>query len=163
MYKTACICLVMFSILLLTVPAVNGDVKEGEWLYYELNCDFCHMIGDEGRPAGPHLTGIGDRMTNKMIRGFLLYPKNYYPELSYMPSYKHLPEEEIESLVVFMASLKNPEIAEDEYDYEYEVTFPPKQNPTPSKAKTTPGFETAAAVIALLALWAVFFRSRGRA
>ena len=152
----------MFSILLLTVGTVNGDVEDGELLYYDLNCDFCHMIGDEGRPAGPHLSGIGDRMTNKMIRDFLIYPKNYYPELSMMPSYDHLPEEDFENLVLFMASLKDPEIVESEYDYEYEVTFPPNPNPTPSNAKTTPGFETFMGVIAVLALWAVFFRRHGK-
>ena len=99
-------------------------------------------------------------MTNKMIRDLLVYPKNYYPELSMMPSYDHLPEEDFENLVLSMASLKDPEIVEDEYDYEYEVTFLLAQSPTPSRAKTTPGFEAFIGFIAVLALWAVSFRRR---
>lgn len=74
----------------------------GRRVYREERCARCHSIAGEGSPRSP-LDGVGDRLTREEIRLWIVAPQEIAPRVR-KPSYE-LPEEELEALVAYMASL----------------------------------------------------------
>lgn len=74
----------------------------GRRVYREQRCARCHSIAGEGSPRSP-LDGVGDRLTREEIRLWIVAPQEIAPRVR-KPSYD-LPDEELEALVAYMASL----------------------------------------------------------
>lgn len=81
------------------VKAASGPVAEGAQLFHRKGCEFCHRIAGYGGLAGPDLTDVGDRLTEKQIR------TRIYAGGAKMPAYaKLLAPSEIDALVAFLSS-----------------------------------------------------------
>ncbi len=63
-------------------------------------CLTCHKIGENGGTLGPELTEIGAKLPAAGIRRTLLNPSGI------MPPYTELPQEKLDSIVEFLASLR---------------------------------------------------------
>ncbi|MGB7841658.1 MAG: c-type cytochrome, partial [Salinimicrobium sp.] len=52
-----------------TIPADNDDpiVKQGEQLFYDVKCAYCHTMGKTGGKKGPELTHVAQRLNKKQI------------------------------------------------------------------------------------------------
>jgi cytochrome c2 len=91
--------------LLLTAPAFAAEDSRAIELINSLGCKGCHKINGEGGTLGPALDGVGKRLDEKKIRRQLLDPKSANPG-SMMPSFGHLPQKDIETLVDYLDGLK---------------------------------------------------------
>ena len=54
-----------------TVPAEENDpvVQQGEKLFYDMKCAYCHKMGETGGKNGPDLTHVGKRLNKQQIMG----------------------------------------------------------------------------------------------
>jgi len=102
-------------------PAAAGDlVALGKEQWELQECYNCHkLFGQGGKKRGPELDNIGNLMTPEALKEKILNPKSWKAEgfdkqykKGKMPNkYKDLMfEEEIDALVAFLATLKNPEV-----------------------------------------------------
>jgi len=92
--------------LVLAAPAfAAGDSSRAVELINSLGCKGCHQINGEGGSVGPVLNGVGKRLDEERIRQQLLDPKVANPN-SMMPSFGHLPEKDIDTLVEYLSDLK---------------------------------------------------------
>ena len=87
------------------IEAQGGEVlaqfEAGRAVAAQSGCLACHKFGDNGNDGpGPDLTDIGQRMYPESIRRTLINPT------SPMPSFKDLPDDKFNDLVVFLANLK---------------------------------------------------------
>ena len=103
-WKGLIIAFIAFAVITSTANA--SSIERGVELYEELNCAACHELDGEGTAKGPHLTNIGERLNPPLLKAVLLNPENYYPELSIMPSYKQLSEDDLDSLIEYLSSIK---------------------------------------------------------
>jgi len=78
-------------------------VAMGRRLYDREGCAACHSIARVGSPRSP-LDGVGSRLTAEELRLWIVDPQAMRPGIR-KPAYDDLPEEEVEALVAFMASL----------------------------------------------------------
>jgi mono/diheme cytochrome c family protein len=78
-------------------------VAMGRRLYDREGCAACHSIARVGSPRSP-LDGVGSRRTAEELRLWIVDPQAMRPGIR-KPAYDDLPEEEVEALVAFMASL----------------------------------------------------------
>lgn len=78
----------------------------GRRVYREQRCARCHSIAGEGSPRNP-LDGVGDRLGREEIRLWIAAPQEMRPGVR-KPAYA-LPEEELEPLVAYMVSLRDPD------------------------------------------------------
>ncbi len=85
-------------------------VERGLKVYAAEKCAVCHSIGDKGNKRGP-LDDVGTRLTSDELRAWLVSA----PEMAtkakaqrkpLMKSYTHLPKEDIDAMVAYMATLK---------------------------------------------------------
>ena len=95
-----------------SVSAGAQDIALGVKVYEEERCALCHSIGDDGNKKGP-LDGVGSRLSAEDIERWMLVPKEMHEETGasrrpFMPAYPKLSAEELESLVAYMLSLKEP-------------------------------------------------------
>ena len=100
------------AVLLSTVTASAQDIATGVRVYEEERCALCHSIGDDGNKRGP-LDGVGSRLSAEDIERWMLVPDEMTEETGakrrpYMPAYPDLSAEELEALVAYMLSLKEP-------------------------------------------------------
>ena len=81
-------------------------LSRGRQLYAQRGCVACHRIRSVGGALGPDLTFIGSRKRDPAwhLRHFK-EPQATSPG-STMPPFKHLPEEELKALTVYMLSLR---------------------------------------------------------
>lgn len=100
--KTAVLAL---SLTLLSSVAWSSDDARGRELANSLGCKGCHKIEGKGGSVGPALDGVGKRLKDDQIRAKLVDPKTANPK-SIMPSYKHLPQEDIKALTEYLEHLK---------------------------------------------------------
>jgi len=91
--------------LALTTPALAADDARAKELINSLGCKGCHQLDGAGGTLGPALNGAGSRLKAADIREQLLNPKAKNPK-SMMPSFAHLPESDLKTLVDYLASLK---------------------------------------------------------
>lgn len=95
----ACLCLTTA-----TAPADEIESR-GRALLNGLGCKACHSFGGQGGRVGPSLDTVGQRLAEDRIRRHLLSPREINPESS-MPSYDHLEDWKIDTLVEFLARQK---------------------------------------------------------
>ena len=80
---------------------VLAQFEAGRAVAAQSGCLACHKFGENGNDGpGPELTHIGERMYPESIRRTLINPT------SPMPSFKDLPEDKFNDLVVFLSNLK---------------------------------------------------------
>ncbi|HWV87823.1 MAG TPA: c-type cytochrome [Capillimicrobium sp.] len=87
------------------VESQGGEVlaqfEAGRAVAAQSGCLACHKFGENGNDGpGPELTDIGKRMYPESIRRTLINPT------APMPSFKDLPEDKFNDLVVFLSNLK---------------------------------------------------------
>ncbi|MBX9811131.1 MAG: cytochrome c [Burkholderiales bacterium] len=84
----------------------------GRTAYDRNGCAGCHAIGGQGNPRSP-LDGVGQRLAPDAIRDWIVASDRVRPRLSagvvrIKQSYAALPEEELQALVDYLASLNVP-------------------------------------------------------
>jgi mono/diheme cytochrome c family protein len=90
-----------------TVTVPDTLIAVGQRVYREQRCARCHSIAGEGSPRSP-LDGVGSYLTEEEIRLWIVAPQEMAPRVR-KPAYDHLPEHEVDALVAYMQSLKEPE------------------------------------------------------
>jgi len=104
-----------------TLPAATGDlVALGKEQWELQECYNCHKLsGQGGKKRGPEMDNIGNVMQPEELRQKILDPRSWmaegfekeYDKKKMPDKYKELMEDkEIDALVVFLASLKNPSV-----------------------------------------------------
>jgi mono/diheme cytochrome c family protein len=89
----------------------KAQIERGMKVYAVQKCHVCHSIGDKGQKKGP-LDDVGLRLTEEELRLWLvdargMTKKTKSTRKPFMKNYTHLPKEDIDALVAYMASLKN--------------------------------------------------------
>lgn len=100
--KTAALTL---ALAFLSSAAFAADSARGRELVNSLGCKGCHKVEGKGGSVGPALDGVGKRLSADQIQKKLLDPKTTNPK-STMPSYKHLPQDDLKAVVGYLSSLK---------------------------------------------------------
>ncbi len=78
-----------------------AQYKAGALAVAQSGCEGCHKIGDNGNAGpGPSLTHIGSRLPEAAIARTLVNPT------APMPSFKNLPPQKFDDIVVFLSSLR---------------------------------------------------------
>ena len=90
----------MLELLMMFILA-SGPI--GQEVYQTNKCQVCHSIAGAGNKKGP-LDGIGSKMPKAAIKEVLLNPKDSGRKPLMKPV--KLPENELEALVDYLASLK---------------------------------------------------------
>lgn len=100
------------------IPTDPVTVSLGQTIF-ENNCSTCHNFAQDG--IGPHLGGLTREVPLDWIRDFIKNPtaliqsgderaKNLFNRYNtYMPSFDHLPEEEIDAVIAYMHQHEAPE------------------------------------------------------
>lgn len=106
---------VLAGLVLLASSASAQDkaqVERGMKVYAVQKCNACHFIEGmaKGQKKGP-LDGVGSKLTEEELRLWLvdapgMTKKTKSTRKPLMKNYKHLPKEDIDALVAYMASLK---------------------------------------------------------
>ena len=105
-----------------TTGAAGGDIlKVGEDQWQLQECYNCHKLrGEGGKKRGPELDNIGSYMTVDDIKEKILDPRSWmadgfekeYEKKKMPDKYKELmTDQEIDSLVAFLTTLKDPKVA----------------------------------------------------
>ena len=105
--------MLLAAALLLRVPATAQDkdrVEQGMKVYVAQKCNVCHSVEGKGAKKGP-LDGVGSKLSEDEIRQWIvnapeMTKKTKATRKPVMKNYAHLPKDEIEGLVAYMASLK---------------------------------------------------------
>jgi mono/diheme cytochrome c family protein len=80
---------------------VEAQFEAGRAVAAQSGCLACHKFGDNGNDGpGPNLTQIGSRLKAQAISRTLINPT------APMPSFKDLPQDKFNNLVVFLSNLK---------------------------------------------------------
>lgn len=85
--------------------ALPPELAEGRTVYDAQGCSACHVLRGAGSAAGPDLTRVGARRDVTWLKRFVKDPNAVKPG-SEMPPYGDLPEEELNALARYLASLK---------------------------------------------------------
>jgi menaquinol-cytochrome c reductase cytochrome b/c subunit len=84
-----------------TGGSLEASYNAGRLAVAQSGCEGCHKIGDNGNSGpGPNLTHIGSRLPEQAIARTLVNPT------APMPSFKNLPANKFDAIVVFLASLR---------------------------------------------------------
>jgi mono/diheme cytochrome c family protein len=91
-------------------PPTPAEEAAGRAAYDELGCSGCHAIGGEGNPRSA-LDGVGARLAPGEIRAWIVASQEVRPRLSgavarIKQTYATLPEERMNALVGYLASLR---------------------------------------------------------
>jgi menaquinol-cytochrome c reductase cytochrome b/c subunit len=79
---------------------VAPEFEAGKQEVVNQGCLGCHKIGENGNTLAPELTDIGAKLPAAAIERTLLNPSGI------MPQYSNLPQEKLDNLVKFLASLQ---------------------------------------------------------
>lgn len=80
-------------------------VAKGKTTFGEAGCKNCHSIGGEGGKIGPDLTHVGAEHTD--VQFYLeLFADPAKTDKKNMPSFAHLPAEDLRALAEYMRSLR---------------------------------------------------------
>ncbi len=90
--------------------AQDAKVTKGAEVYAAQKCGLCHSIGDKGNKKGP-LDGVATKLKNEEVREWIvdakgMTAKTKAPRKPAMRAYPKLPKEDLDALVVYLASLK---------------------------------------------------------
>ena len=100
------------------IPMDQTSLKTGEDLF-QTNCSSCHSFKKNG--IGPHLGGITKEQPLQWLRAFIQNPaemidkgderarKAFERYKTYMPSFKHLEEGQIDNIIAFMHQHEAPQ------------------------------------------------------
>jgi len=89
-------------VLLLIMPSIACSAPlVGKDLFKALGCRGCHLVGGSGGSLGPALDGLDKRFSPEQLRRILTVRR----EASVMPSYDHLTEPELATLLGYLQSL----------------------------------------------------------
>ena len=88
-----------------TAPGVDRDgrIARGRELFRSVGCARCHSAEGVGRDRYP-LDGVGARLSTDTLRAWIVDPRSVDPAVR-KPAYDHLPQEEVDALVEYLASL----------------------------------------------------------
>lgn len=78
-------------------------VASGAALVEQYQCTSCHQIKQEGRPFGPPLDGITNRMDGEKLHLWLAAPDKVKPGTA-MPNLK-LSDQEIDAIIAYLDSV----------------------------------------------------------
>ena len=87
------------------VKGLPPELAKGREIYDAQGCSACHVLRGIGTAAGPDLTRVGVPRDAEWLKRFLKDPAKVRPG-SPMPPYDGLPEEELDALTKYLASLK---------------------------------------------------------
>ena len=82
------------------------QVGRGRELFREVGCTGCHAAEGVGSSRIP-LDGVGSRLSGDTLRLWVVAPREVDPGVR-KPAYDDLPPEDVEALVDYMRSLKEP-------------------------------------------------------
>jgi ubiquinol-cytochrome c reductase cytochrome b subunit len=85
--------------------ALSPELVKGREIYEAQGCSACHVVEGRGIAAGPDLSRIGAERDKDWLKRFVRNPAGVNPR-SLMPPYPQLPEEHMDALVGYLASLK---------------------------------------------------------
>ncbi len=88
------------------------QIERGVTVYADERCSLCHAVGGEGKERGP-LDGVGTRLGADDIQRWIVAPKEMTEKAGAtrrppMRAYPDLAAEDLEALVAYMLSLKEP-------------------------------------------------------
>jgi mono/diheme cytochrome c family protein len=91
-------------------PEVAPRVAEGRAVYEAQDCARCHAIAGRGNPRFP-LDGVGARRDRDALRAWVTAPPEMEAEMSARTfsakqRYQALPEDELDALIDYLASLR---------------------------------------------------------
>ena len=106
-------CVLIFAAALLSAAApasAQSAVEKGAVLFGAQKCTLCHSLDGKGNAKGP-LDGIGSKLKAEEIRQWLVAPVEMAAKVNAarkppMKSFSTLPKEDLDALVVFLASKK---------------------------------------------------------
>lgn len=81
------------------------ELAKGKLLYEAQGCSACHVVMGRGSAAGPDLTRVGEKRDKQWLRNFIKNPASVKPG-SIMPAYGQLPDDDLNALAGYLASLK---------------------------------------------------------
>jgi ubiquinol-cytochrome c reductase cytochrome b subunit len=85
------------------LPADRPLVADGARVFYDMGCQYCHVVAGRGGPWGPELTRVTLRMRNTTITDRII------SGIGEMPAYRgRLTAEQLEAILAFLAAA--PEI-----------------------------------------------------
>ncbi len=99
------IALVLFALALCGTAFASDNEAKARQLINSLGCKGCHQLDGAGGTLGPGLDKVGERLSADEIRAQMQDPKTKNPA-SFMPSFAHLPEQDMKLLVEYLAGLK---------------------------------------------------------
>lgn len=85
--------------------ALPPELAKGMEVYKAQACSACHVLKGTGSAAGPDLTTAGTNRDAEWLKRFVNNPAAVKPG-SPMPPYQDLPEEELDALANYLASLR---------------------------------------------------------
>lgn len=96
------------SIALIVIGILSfgcSDRSAGYGLFMREKCIECHTIKGKGGAAGPNLTTIGKKRDRAYLREQIKNPASHNQNTA-MPSFKHLPDRDLDALADYLANLK---------------------------------------------------------
>jgi len=103
--KTALIAAGVVAILIVSFFVVYRKEPRGVLIFARERCNECHTINGRGGGVGPNLTYVGRRRSRDYIISQVKNSKAHNPD-SVMPSFAHLPEQDIQDLADYLLRLK---------------------------------------------------------
>ncbi len=98
--------LTMIVIIFISFAITGCEMNSrGAQLFLNSRCKECHTIKGKGGSAGPNLTFVGGRRSREYIIEQIRNPSSHNENTS-MPSFKDLPEKDINDLADYLSSLK---------------------------------------------------------
>ena len=85
--------------------ALPPELAKGREVFEAQGCSACHVVKGVGSAAGPDLTRAGARRDAGWLKRFIKDPPAVRPG-SEMPAFSELPEEDLDALARYLASLK---------------------------------------------------------
>ncbi len=87
------------------VVSAGKAPSRGETLYRDNSCSTCHALNGVGGTTGPDLTHVGSRRDADWIYKHFKNPDALTPG-SFMPTFGHLPEDDLKTLSEYLEALK---------------------------------------------------------
>ncbi len=85
---------------------VNELALEGQKIYRDINCSYCHSINGVGGAVGPDLSNIASQLTKQQLTNYLqnpdlMVPNTLHPKLQFTP-------DELTEIVAYLETLGPP-------------------------------------------------------
>jgi len=93
------------AIILAACIAACADNSAGAKIFQREKCMDCHTMKGKGGAVGPNLTTVGARRDSAYIRQQIRNPSSHNLNTA-MPSFKDLPEQDLNALVEYLSNRK---------------------------------------------------------